>query len=196
MTVLAERVEAGARVEPGAPGTPAWDPVGHAAASRKPWPQEGSVTVRTRPAPKAPAADPLAAWPEQRLTPDAHGRLLTVFNNGSCLTWRLPALSASIDARTIFPDSAATPEGYHLPVDGPMPTGPWRSADVAFVPLAYPVAAALDSSPEWRRVATVPRPSGDNIATGLWVRATWWARAAHVPLSTSPVALPSGPKWP
>jgi hypothetical protein len=104
--------------------------------------------------------------------------VLTAFHYGSYLAWRLPSYSASIDGRTIFPDSAARPEAYHIAVAGAPPLGPWRSADLAIVPLKFPVAGVLDTARGWRRVAAVDSSARVPLALGLWVRDAWWARAA------------------
>lgn len=96
-------------------------------------------------------------------------RVLTVFDLGSYLTWRAPGLSASIDGRTIFPDSAALPD-VAVPAQRDRPLGPWRSADAAIVPLEYPVAAVLDTARGWRRIAKSGGSSSPFGAVGLWYR--------------------------
>jgi hypothetical protein len=97
-------------------------------------------------------------------------RVLTVFDFGSYLTWRAPGLSASIDGRTIFPDSAALPDVALDPAVRERPLGPWRSADAAIVPLDYPVATVLDTARGWRRYAEAGGPSSPFGAVGLWSR--------------------------
>jgi hypothetical protein len=119
------------------------------------------------------SVDPLATWLEGHVRPGGRPKVLTVFNYGSYLTWRLPAYSMSIDGRSIFPDSAARPDAYRVADDGPLPFGPWQSADVAILPLGYPVAAVLDSAHEWMRVDTVPAVSSEKFGSGLWVRRSW-----------------------
>ncbi len=122
------------------------------------------------------AVEPLARWLEESVRPAAGGKLLTTFNYGSYLKWRLPQLSESIDSRGIFPDSAAQPDA---PARGGGQFGPWQSADLAIVPLTYPVAAALDEALDWRRVAVAESPPWNPEAprAGLWVRRSWWARS-------------------
>ncbi|HET7456913.1 MAG TPA: hypothetical protein VFJ74_04600 [Gemmatimonadaceae bacterium] len=142
---------------------------------------EGTVARRTMPSPAAAAVEPLALWieshgaaPRDATTPlDRRARLLTVFEYGDYLVWRLPGVSPSIDGRTIFPDSVAAPEAYRLAMDGPLPLGPWSAADLAIVPLRYPVAAVLDSARGWRRVAVVDAGPDVPLATGLWVNERW-----------------------
>jgi len=119
------------------------------------------------------SVDPLATWLEVHARPTGRPKVLTVFNYGSYLTWRLPDYSMSIDGRSIFPDSAARPDAYRVAHDGPLPFGPWQSADLAIVPLSYPVAAVLDSARDWKRVDTVPGDSSERLGTGLWVRRSW-----------------------
>jgi hypothetical protein len=118
--------------------------------------------------------EPLAVWLERNAADGSGGRIFTVFNYGSYLTWRLPQYSASIDGRTIFPDSVAKAESYLRPRDG-LQHGPWRSAELAILPLTWHTAAVLDTAAGWRRVATSP---GDAVrpGAGLWVNDEWWRR--------------------
>lgn len=107
----------------------------------------------------------------RQLARRAHGtRVLTVFDLGSYLTWRAPGISASIDGRTIFPDSAALPDAPLAPTAGERPFGPWRSADVAVVPMSYPVAAVLDTAFDWERIGTSAAPASPFGPIGLWLR--------------------------
>jgi hypothetical protein len=100
-------------------------------------------------------------------------RVLTTFNFGSYLKWRLPAISESIDSRGVFPDSAALPDVPQ--VGNSQHVGPWRSATLAVVPVDYPVATLLDSAPEWHRVGTsAPAPWARRAArVGLWAKREW-----------------------
>lgn len=141
---------------------------------------EGSVSERTLPSIKAFASDPAARWLRDNLNPNAKGRLLTNFTYGSYLRWRVPTLSESIDSRNIFPDSAALPDVPSLRARSS--PGPWRSADVAVVPISYPAATLLDSDRAWKRVGTcAPSPWAVNAPrAGLWVRREWFARNARV----------------
>jgi len=119
--------------------------------------------------------DPLVAWLNEhvRLKTTSQPRVLTNFDFGSYLTWRLPGYSMSIDGRTIFPDSAALPEAYRNGDQGPFPLGPWRSADLAIVNLRLPVAAVLDTARGWVRLETVPIGRSVPQAAGLWAREDW-----------------------
>jgi hypothetical protein len=138
---------------------------------------EGTVSQRTLPSVKAYAAEPAARWLERNMRIGASGRVLTVFNYGSYLQWRLPSLSMSIDGRTIFPDSAALPDA--IAERGVAYLGPWHSADLAVVPLTYPVAAKLDADSGWIRIGTAVSPpwAPEVPRAALWVRRDWWSRA-------------------
>jgi hypothetical protein len=134
---------------------------------------EGGIESRTLPSLKAFASEPAAKWLESNARIPSGTKLLTTFNYGSYLKWRLPALSESIDSRGVFPDSAALPDvpsrrrQRHV--------GPWRSADVAVVPVTYAVASLLDADPAWRRIGTAaaaPWAPGAPKA-GLWVKQAW-----------------------
>ncbi|HKT08534.1 MAG TPA: hypothetical protein VJR24_11605 [Gemmatimonadaceae bacterium] len=131
------------------------------------------------PAPRA-SVEPLAQWLDDhvRLTGDGRPRMLTNFDYGSYLTWRLPAYSMSIDGRTIFPDSVAAPEAYRFADQGAFPLGPWREADVAIVPRNVPVASVLDTATGWIRLDSVPAGRGVPLASGLWAREDWLRRTA------------------
>ena len=120
------------------------------------------------------SVDPLATWLDEHARPIGKPRVLTGFDYGSYLTWRLPAYSMSIDGRGIFPDSAAAPDAYRTAEAGPLPLGPWESADLAIVPLHFPVAALLDTASEWVRVDSVPKGPRVGLAVGLWVRRSWF----------------------
>jgi hypothetical protein len=138
---------------------------------------EGDAASRTLPGIKSYATEPAARWLARHMRRNAGGRLLTVFNYGSYLKWRLPSLSESIDGRTIFPDSAALPDA--VAERGVLDLGPWRSADVAIVPLSYPVAQLLDMQESWARIGVAaPAPWARSASpAGLWVRREWWARS-------------------
>jgi hypothetical protein len=83
----------------------------------------------------------------------------------------------------------AAAETYFLPVRRSLPLPPWRSADLAIVPLGYPVAAVLDTASAWRRVGTTADRNGPAAIIGLWVNRDWWARAGRDALPDRPVAL-------
>jgi len=125
--------------------------------------------------PARPSVDPLAKWLDDhvRLAVGMRPRMLTNFDYGSYLTWRLPLYSMSLDGRTIFPDSAAMPDAYRQADGGPIPLGPWRYADLAIIPLKVPVAAVLDTATGWVRVDSVPAGHGVALASGLWARESW-----------------------
>jgi hypothetical protein len=144
--------------------------------TREQWALEGDVVHRTLPSYGALPAERLAAWVDSNVATDAHARLMTSFTFGSYLTWRLPGYSASIDSRGTFPDSVSAAEAVVGAADRDVPLGPWRSADVAILPVRFRAAAALDTAAGWRRMATAP---GDLVArdsAALWVSDAWWSR--------------------
>ena len=136
---------------------------------------EGDTEHRMLPTFAAAPAERLAAALERDGAADREGRMMSTFVFGSYLTWRLPSLSQSIDSRGVFPDSVAAAEAVVLASDRDVPVGPWRSADVALVPLRYRVAAVLDTATGWRRLATTPGAPVVMDSVGLWVRRDWWA---------------------
>jgi hypothetical protein len=140
------------------------------------WALEGSTVSRTLPTYAARPAERLARTLLDGTVGGARGNLLTTFTFGSYLTWRLPGYSASIDSRGIFPDSVAGAEAFVLASDRQIPIGPWRSADVAIVPLRFRVAGVLDTASGWRRVATTRDEEVPSDSVGLWVTTTWWQR--------------------
>jgi len=157
--------------------------------SGDPWLAAGTVETRYLPSTAASGIEPIARWLDCHLAPAARGRLLTIFNYGSYVAWRLPHLSQSIDGRTIFPDSAARAETYLLPVRRTLPLPPWRSADLAIVPVPYPVAAVLDTATGWRRVAMTADRDGPATMIGLWVKESWWANAGSEGLPSRQLLL-------
>jgi hypothetical protein len=140
---------------------------------------EGDAKTRILPSLKGYAAEPAARWLRGALRADARGRLLTTFNYGSYLKWRLPYLSESIDSRGIFPDSAALPDVPTLAHRSHV--GPWADADVAIVPVSYPVSSLLDRDQRWQRVGVARAPdwAPDAPQAGLWVKRSWFTRNAR-----------------
>jgi hypothetical protein len=162
-----------------------------ARVARTPWMADTGAT-RWLPAQPATSIDPIIQWLECRTRAEATGRVFTAFSLGSYLTWRHPALSYSIDTRTIFADSVAAAEGYNLAYRRRAPLGPWRSADLAIVPLYYPVASVLDTASGWRRAAAVATTPGEGDPVGLWVTDRWWSTAGVQTLPGNPDSLPHG----
>jgi hypothetical protein len=150
---------------------------------------EGGMESRLLPSLKGFASEPAARWLETHATIPPGTRLLTSFNYGSYLKWRLPALSESIDSRGVFPDSVALPD---VPsTSGKRAMGPWESADLAIVPETYPVAEILDQHHAWRRIGTAARapwaPTAPRV--GLWVRRQWLESHARFSLPDSSAVL-------
>jgi hypothetical protein len=159
------------------------------------WSREGSVASRRLSTKTARLVEPLAEWLSARTAPDAGGRILTIFDFGSYLTWRLPRYSASVDSRGSFPDSVIAPELLQYAWRTDAPLGPWSEADLAIVPTRWRVAAVLDTAAGWRRAATAvdaaraPRVGIQPDSVGLWVHESWWARVGGAPLLGRPVVL-------
>jgi hypothetical protein len=143
----------------------------------------GGPSGRTLPSMNARAIEPIADWLDCNVRPEVGGRLVTIFNYGGYVPWRLPYLSESIDGRTIFPDSVARPETYFPPNRATIPLPPFRTADLAIAPLNFPIAAVLDTAVGWHRVAITNQLEGRaNAFIGLWVTDRWWSRAGRRPL--------------
>ncbi|MEJ7759757.1 MAG: hypothetical protein WKF55_09200 [Gemmatimonadaceae bacterium] len=131
----------------------------------------------------------LATWLECNTLEGAGGRVFTQFDYGSPLTWRLRNYSMSIDGRTIFPDSVAKAEAFYDPIREPLREGPWRSANLAIMPVGGAIGSVLDKAPGWQRVAVVHREPG---SAALWVTGAWWAQVGRTPLPARPVPLSAG----
>jgi hypothetical protein len=140
------------------------------------WRNEGDAVSRRLPSEAGISIDPLLVWLQCNTRSDASGRIFTWFDYGSYLVWRLPAYSASIDGRTIFPDSVARAE---MLVSGLLPRRDyhvWSSADIAIVPLWFGIAPTLDSAQGWARAASLRRLDSPRDSVGLWVQRSWWDR--------------------
>ena len=140
---------------------------------------EGDTDRRTLPTFAASPADQLAASLERAGASNRSGRMMSTFVYGSYLTWRLPRLSQSIDSRGLFPDSVTAVEAIMFGSDRAIPLGPWRSADLAILPLNYRVAAVLDTASGWQRLDTAPGAPAVRDSVGLWVRREWLAARAR-----------------
>ena len=147
------------------------------------WRGEGNAMSRRLPTEASSSIEPLLVWLECHAKPGAGGRVYTWFNYGSYLTWRLPLYSASIDGRTIFPDSVAKPEALTSGLLDRAPYGVWRSADIAIIPRRFAVAATLDTAQGWRLAAFTRGQPGSSDTVGVWVKNSWWAREGLAPLA-------------
>jgi hypothetical protein len=154
-----------------------------------PWERTAPLPSRRLPSVAASGIEPIAEWLDCNARPIAGSKLLTTYNFGGYARWRMPYLSESIDGRTIFPDSVGVPETYFLPVRRTLPLPPWRSAELAIVPVSYPVAGVLDTATGWRRVAMTADRNGPPRMIGLWVTERWWTRAGRSPLPARAVPL-------
>jgi hypothetical protein len=155
-----------------------------------PWLRAGNVSWRTLPTTTAKSIEPIAAWLECNLRSGTKGRLVTTFNLGGYIPWRLPQLSESVDGRTFFPDSVAKAETYFPPNRATISVQPWRTADIAIVPRNFPVAAILDTARGWRKVALTSQLDGPATMIGLWVNEAWWSRSGAHPLRPGVIPLP------
>jgi len=156
---------------------------------RDPWLRAGTLESRALPSMNARAIEPIANWLDCNVRRNVGGRLVTTFNYGGYVPWRLPYLSESIDGRTIFPDSVAKPETYFPPNQRVIPLPPWRTADLAIASLNFPQAAALDTARGWHRVAITSELQGKASMIGLWVSDRWWRAAGRGPLPTRLIPL-------
>lgn len=155
-------------------------PVGLALFSWRWAEQHTQVTLnrntRQLPLGSAPILEPLVRWVECYTHAPPGSRAHNIFDHGSYLTYRLPTLSYSIDGRTIFPDSVANADAYQLSSRGPMRLGPWRSADLAFVPLRHALNSVLEGDRDWRLVRVSASNDPALAPVGLWVRNRWLTR--------------------
>jgi hypothetical protein len=141
---------------------------------------EGDTVRRTLPTVDARPAESLARWLSDHTMPGARAKIVTTFSFGSYLTWRLPGYSSSIDSRGIFPDSVSAPDALMTGASRDVPLGPWRSADLAIVPLRYRLAGVLDTASGWRRLAAARDESIPTDSVGLWAKDAWWRQHARV----------------
>jgi len=148
----------------------------------------GGMSSRFLPTTNAKSIEPLAHWLDCYTRHEVGGRLVTIFNYGGYVPWRLPYLSESIDGRVIFADSVSRPETYFFPVRRTVALQPWRTADLAIFPVPFPVAGVLDTAQGWRRVAMTVQLEGPARMIGLWVKEAWWQKAGRIPLPRSPMA--------
>ena len=144
----------------------------------------GNASKRYLPSTNAKSIESLALWMDCN-TRRSPGKLVTMFNYGGYVPWRLPYLSESIDGRTFFPDSVARPEAYRGPYRGPALLQPWRDADIAIFPVSFPVAAVLDTAEGWRRVAMTSELEGPARMIAVWVTDRWWSTVGKIPLPRS-----------
>lgn len=156
---------------------------------RNPWMSTGTVTTRVLPTMNARSIEPIAEWLDCNVRHDAGGRLVTIFNYGGYVPWRLPYLSESIDGRTIFPDSVAKAETYFPPNRAVIPLQPWRTADLAIAPVDFPIGTVLDTASGWHRLAITSQMEGKATMIGLWVTDRWWSKAGLGPLPTHVIPL-------
>jgi hypothetical protein len=137
---------------------------------------EGSTNDRVLPTFGARPAERIAQWIRSHTKPDARGRIMTSFAFGSYLTWRLPGYSTSIDSRGLQPDSVTAAESVVSAAAQDFPLGPWRSADLAVLPVYFRAAAVLDTATGWQRLLAVRGYPFAADSAAVWVKRDWWAR--------------------
>ncbi|GJG85672.1 hypothetical protein tb265_08530 [Gemmatimonadetes bacterium T265] len=119
-----------------------------------------------------------------RVAPGGSGRMVTTFNYGNALLWRLPRYSMSLDGRAVFPDSATALDGWvRASRRADTLRAPLADADLVLLPDGHTGLAQVARAPGWARVARL-RPArgvaGDTAE--LWARAAWLRRyGARVP---------------
>jgi hypothetical protein len=151
--------------------------------------QAGDISSRFVPSTNARSMEPIAKWLDCYVRPEVGGRLVTIFNYGGYVPWRLPYLSESIDGRVIFADSVSRPESYANTVKGKPMLPPWRTADLAIFPVVLTVASVLDTATGWHKVAITNTVDGPSRIIGVWVTDRWWQRAGRIPLPRSVTPL-------
>jgi hypothetical protein len=156
---------------------------------RDPWMRAGSTTTRFLPSMNARSIEPIADWLDCNVKPNVRGRLVTTFNYGGYVPWRLPYLSESVDGRTFFPDSVSLAETYFPPNRSSIPLPPWRTADLAIAAVNFPIATVLDTASDWRRVALTSQLEGRASMIALWVTERWWRTAGRSPLRAGTIPL-------
>lgn len=134
---------------------------------------------RRLPNPAARAALHLADSLDRAL-PGSAGRLLTTFDYGNALLWRLPRHSPSLDGRAVFPDSATALDAW-VPAWRRADTlrAPVASAELAILPVGHTALAQVARTAGWTRLARVAMPGAGADARDtaeLWVRTAWAAR--------------------
>jgi len=147
----------------------------------------GDVSSRYLPSTNAKSIEPLAKWLDCYTKHDVGGRLVTTFNYGGYVPWRLPYVSESIDGRVVFADSVSKPETYFVPTSRDVPLQPWRTADLAIFPVTLPVAGVLDTAKGWHRAAITTEIEGRPRIIALWVADRWWRRAGKIQLRNVPM---------
>ncbi len=132
----------------------------------------------------APTLEPIIAWLSCTVPLAASAtppQTYTVFNYGNYLLWRAPRFSMSVDGRAIFPDSVAQADAYQLVSRGPAQLGPWRSAEVAILPMRHALVERLRADTAWEEVRVVLPTDSSFEAGALWARRAWLRRAGVLP---------------
>ena len=113
-----------------------------------------------------------------RIAPGGRGRVVTTFNYGNALLWRLPRYSMSLDGRAVFPDSAIALDVWvRASHRADTLRAPLADADLVLLPDGHTGLAQVARTPGWERVARVHPSSGAAGDTAeLWARSAWVRR--------------------
>lgn len=172
-------------------------PIGHALKAR-----EVLGAAEGLPHPGAKALAPAVRWlvcataglRANGASDDSLTRGTTVFDDGSYLVWRVPAVSWSVDGRAIFPDSIAKAEAGQQLRFGAAQSPPWRHGDIALLPAMHASAAQLDADANWRAVPT--DSVAGTAAVRLWVRREWLDRHTAASSCTATADVPAAASLP
>ena len=172
-------------------------PIGHALKSR-----ELLRKAEGLPHPEAKALAPAVRWlvcataglRAGGARGDSLTRGTTVFDDGSYLVWRVPAVSWSVDGRAIFPDSIAKAEAGQQLRFGAALSPPWRHGDITLLPALHSSAAQLDADAQWRAVPVDSVASTARVR--LWVRREWLVRHPDASACAATADVPAVPSLP
>ncbi len=125
-----------------------------------------------------------------RIAPAGTGRMVTTFNYGNALLWRLPRYSMSLDGRAVFPDSAIALDTWvRASHRADTLRAPLADADLVLLPDGHTGLAQVAQRPGWERIAQL-RPArgmlGDSAE--LWARSAWLRRYAAARTTGSSLA--------
>ncbi|HEY0777596.1 MAG TPA: hypothetical protein VGD56_06490, partial [Gemmatirosa sp.] len=139
-----------------------------------------SASSRRLPNPVARGALGLADTLE-RIAPSGRGRMVTTFNYGNALLWRLPRYSMSLDGRAVFPDSAIALDVWvRASHRADTLRAPLADADLVLLPDGHTGLVQVAHAPGWERVARVrPARGAPGDTAEVWARRAWVERYAR-----------------
>ena len=129
-----------------------------------------------------------------RVAPHGRGRVVTTFNYGNAMLWRLPRYSMSIDGRAVFPDSATALDTYVFAASrADTLRAPLGGADLVLLPQSHTGLAQVARTAGWRLLARVRPARGPSADTAeVWAREEWMQRYGVRPAAGSAVAAAGG----